>query len=347
MKLVYLLAALAFLKCLILYKVFHSMPPLELKRRARSGDKRAQALFRVCTYERSLDVLLWLAGTASAAIMVIWSARTSWWLAVMVMAVSAWLLVWARFTAWGWAGAAAAFAAPYYAAVLSFLEPALSPLAKFLAPDISIHTGMYEKKDLQELLISQNRQQDNRISESDLKIAYNALEFGQKTVGQVMTPLRQVKMVGANENIGPLLMDELHKSGFSRFPVVKDTSKSAAPQIVGTLHLNSLIGYEGNGKVKDLAENKVYFINEDSTLDQALSGFLKTHHHLMVVVNSFEETVGVLALEDVIEQILGKQIIDEFDNYADLRAVASRQAGDESAQNHIIKPEQSPQSVVK
>jgi len=338
MKFVYLLAALALLKCIILYKVFHSVPPLELKRQARTGDKRAQKLYKVYAYEHSVDTLLWLSGTTLAVILIIWSARTSWWLATIVLAVIAWLSVWARFTAWGRAGAAAAFISSYYAYIISFINPVLRPLSGLFPPNISIHTGIYEKKDLLELLNNQVKQSDNRIPESDLKIAAGALSFGDKTVAQVMTPLRQVKMVAANEAIGPLLMDELHKSGFSRFPVVKDNSKSAAPQIVGTLYLSSLIGYEGNAKVKDLAKNEVYFINEDSALNLALSAFIKTHHHLLVVVNTFEEMVGVLTLEDVIEQILGKQIVEEFDNYASLRAVASQQAKQEQAGQAEIKP---------
>jgi Mg2+/Co2+ transporter CorC len=45
-----------------------------------------------------------------------------------------------------------------------------------------------------------------------------------------------------------------------------------------------------------------------------------------MVVNNFEELVGVLSVEDVLEQIIGKQIVDEFDRYDDLRSVAAREA---------------------
>jgi len=324
MKILYALLALTLLKCILLYKVFHSIPALELKRRARAGDKRAAALHKVAVYGRTFDLLLWLLGTMSAAVLVIWSARTNWWVAGLVMVAAAWLAAWLRFPADGFAGRPAMWAAPVYARLLSFIDPLLRPIARLLPSDSPLHTGLYEKRDLLELLGSQHKQRDNRVAESDLRIAYNALTFGDKTVGKIMTPRRQVKMVGSNETIGPMLMDELHKSGFSRFPVVKDSTKVASPQIIGTLYLNNLIGYEGNGKVKDLARPEVYFINEDSTLHLALSAFLKTHHHLLIVVNSFEEMVGVITLEDVLEQILGKRIADEFDSYDSLRAVAAR-----------------------
>ncbi|HEX5447838.1 MAG TPA: CBS domain-containing protein, partial [Candidatus Saccharimonadales bacterium] len=241
------------------------------------------------------------------------------------------------FSAEGRAGGLVAIFAPLDTFLLSQLNPILSRLAR-LRPRHGepVSTGLYEKRDILEFLRRQNEQAGNRVPEADLLIAFHALQFGDKQVARVMTPRRQVKMVKADETAGPILTDELHKTGFSRFPVVKDSVKATHPQIIGTLYLNDLIGYEGNGKVKDLADRKVYFINEDSNLHQALSAFLKTHHHLLIVVNSFEEMVGVLSLEDVLEQIIGKQLRDEFDNYENSRAVASAET------EHHSKSEEHP-----
>jgi magnesium and cobalt exporter, CNNM family len=350
MKLVYLLLVLAFIKCVLLYKVYHSMPVVEFKRRAQAKDHRAARLYKVAAYEASLDVLVWIFGTASVAALLIWSARTSWWLGAIVATVAAWLVVWAKFSANGWAGGFATFFAPYHAWFLSFVQPVLGRLSGWLPPGrrAHIHTGLYEKKDLLELLNKQNKQVDNRIPETDLRIAFNAMEFGDKKVSSVMTPRRKVRLVAADDPIGPILTDELHKTGFSRFPVVKDGAKTAAPQVIATLYLSDLIGYEGSGKIKDLAKKGVYFINEDSNLRQALSAFLKTHHHLLIVVNSFEEMVGVLSIEDVLEQIIGEQIIDEFDNYESLRAVAALDAQKQAAQEKPVEPsEQTEETVVE
>jgi CBS domain containing-hemolysin-like protein len=349
MKLVYVLLALGFFKCIVLYKVYHSVPALELKRRARMGDTRAAKLHKVSSYGPAQEVLLWLVGTTTGAILLIWSARTSWWLAAGIVVIAAWLVVWMRFPADGWAGKyAAMFSAPH-SWILGILQPVLGRVASWLPPgrESHNHTKLYEKKDWLELLKRQNQQEDNRVPQGDLNIAANAMTFGDKTVGSVMTPRREVKFAKADDQVTPIVIDELHKSGFSRFPVVKDSSKSTNPQIVGTLYLNSLIDYSGSGKVKDLMRAEVYFINEDSVLRQALSAFLKTHHHLLIVVNSFEELVGVLSLEDVLEQILGKEIVDEFDSYENLRAVAAMNAQKELAEHQEVKPEQTTETVVK
>jgi CBS domain containing-hemolysin-like protein len=340
MKLVYILLALGFLKCIWLYKLYNSVPALELKRQARSKNRRAEALYKVAAYESSLDVLLWLAGTAIGAALFIWSARTGPWPAAIVIVIAAWLIIWSPALRWdGWFGALSSITAKYMAAVLSFMNPVLGRIASWYPPAgrVRLHTGLYEKPDMLDLLSRQNRQLDNRIDSTDLRIANGALTFGDKTVSSVMTPRRKIKFVEAGDTIGPMVMDELHKSGHSRFPVVKDSPKATTPDIVGTLYLKDIIGHEGGGRIKDLARKDVYYINEDSNLRQALSAFLKTHHHMLIVVNSFEEVIGVLSIEDVLEQIIGEPINDEFDNYDSLRAVASKEAQQEH-KNHNEVP---------
>ncbi len=346
----YILLALAVLKIIVWHRVYHSLPLAELKRRARTHDKRYISLYKAAAYGAELDTFLWICGTVLAAVLVIWSARTDWWLAAIVMVVLAWLTVWGpRFSAEGWAGGFVGFFSPALAWFLSLLHPVLRQLAKLLPTGhyTDKHTDLYEKKDFLEFITKQRHQPDSRISKMDLDIAKNALDFGDKLVRSVMAPRNELKLVAANETVGPMLMDELHKSGHKRFPVVKDSSKSAQLEIVGTLYLNDLIGYEGGGKVKDLAEKKVYFINEDSNLRQALDAFLKTHHHMLVVVNNFEEVAGALSLEDVLEQILGKQIISEFDAYENMRAVAAMDVKPGENEHIETQPEQSSESVVE
>ena len=68
----------------------------------------------------------------------------------------------------------------------------------------------------------------------------------------------------------------------------------------------------------------VNYIHEDQTLNHALSAFLRTHHHLFIVINKSRETVGLLTLNDVIQQMIGRKIIDEFDSHDNLVAVAMR-----------------------
>ena len=142
-----------------------------------------------------------------------------------------------------------------------------------------------------------------------------------------MTPRRMAKLVAQDDTLGPQLLSELHESGHSRFPVVREELKY---NFVGTLYIRDLALEKSSKKVKEVMTKDVQYVHEEKSLDFALRTFLKTRHHLLVVVNSFEEFVGLLSIEDVLEEIIGKEIIDEFDKHDDLRAVAKSLAEEDN-----------------
>lgn len=311
---------------MILYRVYHSLPLRELKRRARAKDHQVVVLYKVAAHAKALDALIFIVGFVAAAYLLVSSARYAWWLAVLVMAFTLWLIVWApapriggpfwRLSVWS---------APTIYKILGWLRPSLVLLGRWLPGNSLTHSGAYETEDLVELLKRQADQEGNRIPEEDLKIAVGALQFGGRSVMKTMTPRRIVHFVSEDEVLGPLLLDELHKTGFSRFPVVHGSAKTNMPQVVGTLYLKDIIeiGQENKGKVKDHMKKGAYFINESCNLRQALDAILAHQHHQLIVVNNFEEMVGVITLEDILEQIIGQPIVDEFDKYDNLRAVAN------------------------
>jgi len=146
-----------------------------------------------------------------------------------------------------------------------------------------------------------------------------SLAFDARHVSDIMTPRSMINAVPLGETLGPLVLDELYKTGHSRFPVFSGD----LDHIVGMLYLHDLLDLrQGSQPAKKAMQTKVYFVREDRDLSHALHGFLKTRHHLFVVVNKYRETVGLVSLEDVLEALLGAKIVDEFDAFDDLRAVA-------------------------
>ncbi len=308
-----------------LQKTYSAVSVKELKRRASRGDDFAKLLHSVVVHDISLAMFLWLIiGLSAVGFFFVASASLPGWLAFF----GAVILVWVGF-AWLPRTEVSNFSlkiAQYITPALSWLlvrvGPFLAELAKTIktrAANVSVHTGLYEKEDLLELLDSQNTQLDNRITDDELGYARSALVFNDKTVRECMTPTRVVTFVKEDDSIGPLLLDELHKSGFSRFPV----QSNSGHDIVGTLYLRALVDKGIKGKVAGVMSKRVYYVNEAQTLPHVLRAFLKTKHHLFVVVNEFEEVSGVITIEDVIEQLIGKKIVDEFDKYDDLREVAA------------------------
>lgn len=160
------------------------------------------------------------------------------------------------------------------------------------------------------------------LTADEKRLLTHSLSFSDKLVRDVMTPRSVIDSVDKTELLGPLALDELHKTGHSRVPVIDGD----IDHIIGILYVQDLLTIDKKRSLtaEKAMDGRVFYIREDQTLHHALSAFIRTHHHLFVVVNEYRETVGVITLEDVVETLLGRKIIDEFDAHDDLRAVAAR-----------------------
>lgn len=327
--LILLLAGLSLLS-ISLQRTYRHLSLKELKHRARQGSELAGMLHRAAAYGHSLRTVLWfLVGITNAAFFLTISLNTPAWFALVVSASLIWVgFVWlpAR-QATRYGELVAAKLAPVFAWLLQYIHPVLDFFISFIRrhTPVTIHTGLYDRSDLLDLLDRQQVQADNRIEQAELEVARHALTYGEKLVRDVMTPRRVVKRISVDEQIGPVLMSELHDSGHSRFPVYK-VDKAKADTFVGILFLKDLINVKAGGKVSDHMRSNIVYLHEEQSLHDALQALLKTRQQLFITVNSFEEYVGIITAEDILEQIIGHPIVDEFDQYDDLRAVAARAA---------------------
>ena len=314
------------LLAVVLQKTYYFFPVKELKRQARSGDKLATVLFRAVAYGGSLRLLLWiLIGlTVAGAFVLLQIAAPTWLVFIAVTGLIWYGFAWspnAQVTPIG--AKVVVVVTPIVAWTLYYTHPLLDRFVRFMSRHrpVTFHTGLYEREDLQELIESQRRLPDSRISPAELDIVLHALSFGEKTVQSIMIPKRSVKTVSEADVIGPILMDELYESKHTRFPVV-----SADDRILGVLFLRNVVASRHGGVIRDVMKPTVNYVHEDQTLYQVLHAFLTTKHQLFVVINSHQNYVGVVTIEDVLEQIIGHKIENDFDAYDDPKAVAAAAA---------------------
>lgn len=312
----------------VLYKTYGHAPAKELKRRARKGDEFAAILYRSVAYGLNTQIILAVFGLANLyfAFVLLEKAVGVWLTVPTLLALGVFGLYFVRSK--GGAHPASTWLAVKVSPLLAWaaerLHPVLSVLSraiKRLLP-VRIHTGLYEKEDIVSLLEQQRTQPDSRIVPGEIDLLAHALTFGDKTVADAMVPKRVVIDVNATDSVGPVLMGELHKSGHSRFPVYDRQHDN----IVGVLYLHDLIAAKHTGMVREIMRPKVMYVHENFTLYQTLQAFVKTKQHMFIVVNEFEECIGIITIEDVLERVIGKLIVDEFDRYDDLRAVAAAAA---------------------
>ena len=148
----------------------------------------------------------------------------------------------------------------------------------------------------------------------------NILQFKEKAVQQIMTPRTVIYSLPAQQSV-----DEVLKAGvpsYGRIPIDDDEDDE---EIVGIVHRRDILTAvaEGRGHVRmqELASS-AHFVLEILSLDRVLRMFLDHRQHLFIVIDEFGGLEGVVALEALLEELLGQEIVDETDEVVDLRALA-------------------------
>ncbi len=319
-----IITIVAFLLLIIISGMQPPRSPLslfELERRNQAGDSQAQVALR---REQLISDVISLQRVASALLLVaavLLSVTTFDWLFGTLIGVVvaleygaiARLAIIQR-----WSKQLYGRFEPRLLAVIS-THPYIFKLLRSVPRETQeISRGIDSRQELQHLV----SQSGTILSPDEKKMIMHSLSFGDQLVSAIMTPRSVIDSIKKSEFLGPLTLDELHKTGHSRLPVIDGD----IDHVVGILHVQSLLALDIKRSVtaEKAMEPRVFYIRQDQTLQHALAAFLRTHHHLFVVVNEFRETVGLLALEDVIEVLIGRKIIDEFDAHDDLRTVALR-----------------------
>lgn len=310
---IFLLAELVLFVLLVIVRAVRILPTkltsYELKRRAKAKDEKAIHDLRRQNAIEDLATIRSIKDTTISVILVISMVGYLGWLVGGLVSIASLLLasVVAR------TSAAMHLAGKLYGKYeINFLSiiDSMHPVLKILHIP-KIHSDgdfiIHSKEELSYLIENSG----DVLSRDERYLLAHAINFQQKPVKDVMTPKAAISSIDKKELLGPLVLDDLHKTGHSRFPVIDGN----IDHVIGILHIQSLLTLDKKRSVtaEKAMEAKVHYINQDQTLDHALAAFLRTHHHLFIVVNELQKTVGVLSLEDVIEALLGRKINDEFD----------------------------------
>lgn len=314
------------LTALALQRFYSAVPARELKRLAARGDQMAAALYTPVAYGASMRLLLWALfclGLSGGFSLVFYNAPG--WVAFAVVAAS--LAVGVILQSVQLTVSRAQFAVK--------LTPALDWLLAYLHAPFDFaarqlnryrghawHSGLYEKEDLLELLERQKEQPGNRMSEREITILTRAALFDERQAADIAQPMSRIKLISADENIGPILLGELYDSGQASFLVYEDSPEKVA----GTLLLQDAVSAREGGKVRSLMQQRLCFVHEDFSLRQVLRAFSRTGQFMAVVVNGFEEPVGVITLTHLLEELLDEGDAQEFEAFDSLSAVAAFKA---------------------
>jgi CBS domain containing-hemolysin-like protein len=161
------------------------------------------------------------------------------------------------------------------------------------------------------------------ISLQEQRVITNILDLKDKTVRQIMTPLTVTFMLDANLTVAKAMQANEMLNMHSRIPVYEKNMD----EVIGIILRKDLFFWAAQGaEDKTLREfmQVAHFVPETGRLTAVMLEFFEHHQHLFVVVDEYGSVTGVVSLEDIIEEIVGREIIDESDRATNMREFAKR-----------------------
>lgn len=190
---------------------------------------------------------------------------------------------------------------------------AIDSVSRWILRQLGIEAMDEESHTSEELrLMFMAAHQKESGSELSREIILNSLDLRRRVVAQVMRPRREITVLNLQDPIA-VCLDQAERSRYSRFPICEhgDLDRS-----VGVVHFKDLFTLRdkattGND-LRPVARPLIY-VPETARLEKVLQLFLDRRLHFALVVDEYGGTVGMVTLENVLEELVG-QIQDEFDH---------------------------------
>ena len=187
------------------------------------------------------------------------------------------------------------------------------------------------------LAMTELGQQEGVFEKTESHLINNLLQFNTVQASDVMTPRTVVIKVEETKSIA-----EFYKANknlrVSRIPVYeKDHQDHIQGFILKNELLEKMLADEGDQPVSSI-QRPISIIKEAYPIPDLFNDFLEKREHIAVVVDEFGGMAGIVTMEDVIETMLGREIIDEMDNTEDMRELARKRWKKRATDIGLIEP---------
>ena len=294
---------------------FSSLNRIKLKNLTQEGNRRAKRALDLCKiYDKLLSTILIgnnivniLSTSVATALLVFYFPKNGVALSTVVMTVL--VLIFGEITPKSIAKEMpekfAMFSAPLISMLVKILTPA-NYVFSLLKTAVKKLLDINEDRSIndQELLtMIEEAKNEGSINEEEGSLLINSIEFYDIEVADIMTPRVDVIAIDIEETREEM-QKKFRKSGFSRLPVYKDTIDN----IIGIINEKDFY-YEND--IKN-AISPAVFVLEEMKISKLLALLKRKKSHLAIVTDEYGGTVGVVSLEDVLEELVG-EIWDEHD----------------------------------
>lgn len=160
------------------------------------------------------------------------------------------------------------------------------------------------------------------IHDEETRVISNLLRLREMQAQDVATPRVEVASLRDDLTVAEAL-GQHENLRHSRIPIHAGSLDNTTGIVLRARIMELMLAGRGDIKLRQIAR-PIHIVPETKTLASLLEEFLRRHEHLFLVVNEYGGAEGVVSLEDVVEALLGTQIVDETDASMDLRAAAMR-----------------------
>lgn len=213
--------------------------------------------------------------------------------------------------------------APATAHLLRFLVWALYPfvlLSESLTRRLSRKAEMEGMSRSEFRAVSKLSEAEGQLSEQESTILNNLLRLHDTRVSDAMTP-RPVIFTLSDQLTVETFFHKYDHTPFSRIPIYHEQPD----EITGFILRKEILLAQARGNGQNLLRNyrhEMMVVAESTTLSEAFEQFLRLRTHIMLVVDEYGTIAGILTLEDLLETLLGLEIVDESDQTVDMQQLA-------------------------
>ena len=180
---------------------------------------------------------------------------------------------------------------------------------------------------------------ENFLDDDEYNMICNTLNLEDIKIKNLLTPRNVCATVLAGISIREFIETATQHS-FSRYPVMKNEEEEV---FLGYVHKSDMLGKDPTLTIND-SIRPILEIASTSNVDYVFTEMLRTHNHIGVVYDELGTWLGIVTMEDVLETILGQEILDETDKVIDMRTYAkliwsNKKAGKNSYKINQIAPQ--------
>ncbi len=174
-----------------------------------------------------------------------------------------------------------------------------------------------------ELLESALQSEDEGVlDEQESDMIENVLKLDTIKIKEILTPRTVVFALDGNKSVKDIINNEPLIFKFSRVPIFDNNLENITGIVLAKKIFEQAL-IDDNVKLSSIQKD-IYKINENIPVSLALDLFIKKKDHMFLVLDSYDQTEGIVTLEDCVETILGMEIMDESDTHEDMREVAKQ-----------------------